>query len=159
MPTTGRKARVVPPSQQKIWVLPESLDEKPLVADLQKIFQVRLEKAPVRVRKWFDTDDWRLYQRNLLLYQEQRKWYLVHRDTGDVIATFSGEKSEKFRYPWDFPVSRIRTLLEPILSIRSVLPLLTQESSTVPIRILNKDNKTISLIYLDDHTTLDTTPE
>jgi len=156
MPTTGRKARVVPPSQQKVWALPESLDVKPLVADLQKIFQVRLEKGPVRVRKWFDTDDWRLYRRNLLLYQEQRKWYLVYRDTGDVIATFSGEKCEKFQYPWDFPVSRIRTLLEPILSIRSVLPLLTQESSTVSIRILNKDRKTISLIYLDDHITLET---
>jgi len=141
---------------QKIWSLPESLDAKPLIADLKKAFQLQVEKDQTKIRKWFDSDDWRLYRRNLLLFQESRKWNLIHLDTEEVVADFSGERCEKFRYPWDFPVSRIRTLLEPMLSIRSVLPLVTIKSSTVPIRILNKDRKTIVLVFFDEHTTRET---
>lgn len=156
MPITGRKTRAVSPTRQKIWVVPESLEVKPLVADLKKSFQLRLEKDQAKVRKWFDTDDWRLYQRNLLLFQERRKWHLMYRDTEDLLAAFFSEKCEKFRYPWDFPDSRMRTLLEPILSIRSVLPLVTEEFSTLPIHILNKDRKTIAQVYFNDHTTRET---
>jgi CHAD domain-containing protein len=155
MPITGHSVRTAPGGRQKIWALPESLEIKPLVADLEKAFQVRLERNLTRVRKWFDTDDWRLYRSNLLLFQEHRKWHLMHRDSEEAVAVFSGRKCEMFRNSWDFPVSRMRSLLEPILSIRSVLPLITQESSTICVRILNKDRKTIALVYFDDHTTLE----
>ena len=141
---------------QKIWSLPESLDAKPLIADLKKAFQLRVEKDQAKIRKWFDSDDWRLYRRNLLLFQERRKWHLIQLNTVEVLATFSGEKCGTFRFSRDFPVSRIRTLLDPILSIRSLLPLVTIKSSTIPINILNKDRKTIALVYFEEHATQET---
>lgn len=152
MPITGRKTRAGSVTRQKIWAVPETLEVRRLVADLKNAFQVRLAKRQVRARKWFDTDDWRLYRRNLLLFLEHRKWHLVHLDTELLLATFSGEKCENFRYPWDFPVSRMKVLLEPIVSIRSVLPLVTQKSSTIPICILNQERKTIAQVCFADHT-------
>lgn len=156
MPITGHRARTAPGGAQKIWALPESLEIRPLLADLAKVFPVRPEKELVRVRKWFDTDDWRLYQRNLLLFLERRRWHLLRRDSDELLATFSGRKCEMFRFARDFPVSRMRTLLEPVLGIRSLQPLVTQESSTVCVRVLNRDRKTVALVYFDHHATRET---
>ncbi len=156
MPITGLSARTAPGGRQKIWSLPESLEIKPLLADLEKAFLVKSERNRTRVRKWFDTDDWRLYRRNLLLFQENRKWHLMHRDSEEVVAAFSAGKNEIFRNFWDLPVSRIRSKLEPILSIRSIMPLVTQASSTLCVRILNNDRKIIALVYFDEHTTRET---
>lgn len=151
MPITGRKAGTAQGVRRKIWSLPQSLETNVLVADLEKVFQVRPEKDLARVRKWFDTDDWRLYRRNLLLFQERRQWHLMYQDSEELLAVFSGGKCEMFRNSNDFPVSRMRTLLEPILAIRAVQPLVTQDTSTVCRRILNNDRKTVALVYFEDH--------
>ena len=153
MPTTGHRARTAPGGRKNIWALPEALELTPLIADLDKAFRVQPEKDLTRVRKWFDTDDWRLYRRKFLLFQEQCQWHLIHRDSEEQAAVFSGGKCDQFRYSWDFPVSRMRVMLEPILGIRSLLPLATQTTTTRCRRILNRDGKTIALVYFDVHET------
>ncbi|MCL7488762.1 MAG: CHAD domain-containing protein [Desulfobulbaceae bacterium] len=156
MPTTGHRARTAPGGRRSIWSLPASLEVGPLIADLAKAFQVQPEKDLTRVRKWFDTHDWRLYRRKLLLFQEQCQWHLIHRDSEEQATAFSGGKCEQYRYSWDFPVSRMRVLLEPVLSIRSLLPLATLQTISRCRRILNRDGKTIALVYFDDHETRET---
>ena len=151
MQITGHKARTSPGGSQTTWLLPDSLEIEPFLEELEKSFPVKAEKSQARSRIWYDTDDWSLYRKNLLLFVEHRTWHLIHRESGEVIATFSGKGCEKYRFAWDFPVSRLRSLLEPVVSIRSFLPLLSQETSTSCFRILNKDGKTVAFVYLDTH--------
>ena len=159
MPTTGHKARAAPGGKQVTWSVPESLETDALLADVTKTFKIRPEKGLAKTREWFDTDDWRLYRKNLLLYYESGHWNLVQRNSGKPVSSFSSKRSRGFRFSWDFPVSRMRSLLEPVISIRALLPLLTQNSTTLCYRFLNKDRKTIALLYFDDHTTFETLAE
>lgn len=138
------------------WALPESLDVKPLISDLEKAFKIEPERSKSTVRKWFDSDDWRLYRRDLLLFYESSAWHLVQSVTGEEVATFTGKKCSAFRFAWDFPVSRMRALVEPVVSIRTLQPLITQVSSSSCVRILNRDRKTVALAYFDEHTVRET---
>lgn len=148
MPTTGRNPNS---ALLKIWSLPESMDADPLLAGLEKKFRIPKGNESRRTRTWFDTDDWRLYGGRFFLFLESGQWRLVSRETGEAVAECAGEKCESFRFARDFPVSRMRTLLEPLLSIRSVQPLVSLESFTVDYPILNKRGKTVCRLRVDEH--------
>lgn len=157
MLTTEHRARSAPGGKEVAWVIPNSFDIEPFVRDLSVDYVLQPEQAMHRIREWYDTDDWRLYRNEQLLFFENGKWNLVQKDSGKPIATYTGTKTSRFRFAWNFPVSRLRSLLEPVITIRSLLPMLHQESFISCHRVLNKDSKTVALIYFDEHLIPETT--
>ena len=99
MLTTGHKARQAPGGKQVTWSVPESLEIEELLHDLEKTFPIRREQKIVRIRKWHDTDDWRLYRNDFLMVHEGRKWNLLQCDTGKVMATHAGKGASGSLYP------------------------------------------------------------
>jgi CHAD domain-containing protein len=134
-----------------IWVLPETLETEPLVADLKDSFFVESEPMARSIKTWFDTFDWRLYKNNFYLYADEEAWHLF-RGKPDIEAA-SHPLYDKIRrvFSWDFSTGRLRLLIEPVLEMRSLMPLVTLESSTICLRILNKDDKIVARVFLAEH--------
>jgi len=134
-----------------IWVLPESLEPDPLIADIGEVFPTVIEQVQTTLRTWFDTFDWRLYQRGFYLYYDGVDWNLLKKESEDVVASHTTKVASGTYFAWDFPASRIRSILEPILEMRRLLPLVVHDSSATCLRILNKDEKTVVQVFLEEH--------
>lgn len=152
MQTTAHKGSfVLSKSKSIVWVLPESLEPDPLVADITEGFAVATEQVQSTVITWFDTFDWRLYQRGLFLYCDEMGWNLLKKGSAVPHATVAAKPADGTFFAWDFPGGRIRSVLEPVLEMRCLMPLVTHESSTTCLRILNKDDKTVARVFLVEH--------
>lgn len=137
------------------WVLPESLEPGPLIADIGEVFPTVVEQVQSTLRTWFDTYDWRLYQRGFFLNHDGVEWNLLKKESEDAVASHTTKGPRGTYFAWDFPASRIRSILEPILEMRCLLPLVVHNSSTTCLRILNKDEKTVARVFLEEHNLTD----
>ncbi len=141
----------MPEPKEKIWLLPESAAVNALVADIGPDFTVEVEPQPAGTVTWFDTFDWRLYRRRqVLLRRNKDSWYLLRRPAGEEIVSLQGQGLAGCSFSSDFPAGRLRTVLEPILGVRRLLPLVTLDSSGVLIRFLNRDEKVVAFLFLQE---------
>ncbi len=121
--------------------LPESVETQALMDALADSFRLEIERTRERVVTWYDTFDWRLYNRGYLLRHEDRDWHLLTIKTGETVAIARGG-AKKRAFAWDLPEGRLRALLEPVLGVRALLHLVTLQSRDTSIRVLNRDRKT-----------------
>ncbi len=139
----------MPEPEEKIWLLPESVAMDALVADIGQAFTVEVAPQPALTVTWFDTFDWRLYRRRkVLLWQNKGSWHLLSRNSGEEVVSLQGKGLGGCRFFPDFPAGRLRTALEPILGVRTLLPLVTLDSSGLLIRFLNQDEKVVVFLLL-----------
>lgn len=151
MPITGLRHREVNRDRRTVWLLPASLEAEPLFADLGQDFAIAPEPLRRTVATWFDTFDWRLYSRDFLLYHDQAAWRLVNRNSAEEMASLDARGLDGWRFCQEFPASRVRSLLEPLLANRRLLRLFRNETTSVGRRILNSDNKTVALVAVETH--------
>lgn len=137
--------------KKALWIVPESQEIEHLLADMKRKFALEPESTRKSVVSWYDTFDWRLYSRNLHLFYDLSGWRLVRRDTGDPVAELRGVSPEEVKFVHHFPSSRIRSALEPILAVRRLHHLFTEETAAKGYRVLNADNKTVARLILEEH--------
>jgi len=134
-----------------MWLLPESAAVNALVDDIGQDFTVEVEPQPAFTVTWFDTFDWRLYRRRqVLLRRNKDSWHLLLRPAGEEIVSLRGKGLAGCSFSSDFPAGRLRTVLAPILGVRRLLPLVTLDSSGVLIRFLNRDEKVVAFLFLQE---------
>ncbi|GBE13736.1 MAG TPA: CHAD domain-containing protein [Desulfobacteraceae bacterium] len=142
---------MIPEPKEKIWLLPESAAMNAIVDDIGQDFTIEIEPQPAVTITWFDTFDWRLYRRRkVLLRQNKDSWYLLRRPSGEEIVSLQGNGLVGCSFSSDFPPGRLRTVLEPILGVRRLLPLVTLDSSGVLIRFLNQDEKVVAFLFFHE---------
>ena len=152
MPITGHSHRDVQRDRKTVWLLPAALEVDPLLADLGRAFSLSAEPPRRTVTTWFDTFDWRLYSRGILLYHDCTAWRLVNRDMEEEeVAALDAPGRNDWGFCEEFPVSRLRSLLEPLLAERRLLRLFSKETITVGARILNRDGKTVAQVMVETH--------
>ncbi len=122
--------------------LPGSVEMRALMDALADAFSVEIETSRESVATWYDSFDWRLYNRDYLLRHEDRRWHLLSRRTGEVLVSAGAGAGKKRVFARDLPAGRLRTLLEPVLDVRALLRLVTLRSDDTRVRILNRDQKT-----------------
>ncbi|MHB8789232.1 MAG: CHAD domain-containing protein [Desulfobulbaceae bacterium] len=151
MPITGPKHRDVQHDRETVWLLPAALEVEPMLAELGQSFAIAPEPPRRIAATWFDTFDWRLFSRGFLLYHDRSAWHLVNRDSGEGMAVLDAPGLDDWRFSREFPASRVRSLLEPLLANRRLLRLFSSESATVGLRILNRDSKTVAHVVRETH--------
>ncbi len=134
-----------------IWALPESLDPEQLVGDFSNVFSIVSEEPLPTGGTWFDSFDWRLYQRGFCLFHDRSAWYLFRHGSEESVASLTLKYQPGPVFSRDFPPGRIRSILEPVLEMRSLLPLVTCDSSASCLRVLNRDRKTVARVFLEEH--------
>lgn len=133
---------------------PEASQEK-ILTELKEAFPLMESVSRKKKQTFYDTFDYKLYGKGLLLVKEGRKYALLKSDDGDQIATLGTRAKRAPKFWWDFPDGELREELSHYLDVRALMPLVDIERSSTRYRILNEDEKTVSYLDLEEITTLD----
>ncbi len=131
--------------------LPEDYDPEQLDDLLIEKFAFIAE--PPIAEKWvfYDTFDWRLFNRSMVLLHAGQAIVLNDLADGESLNGLTGHSAPQF--VWDLPESSLRQRLEPIVKVRAFLPLVELDTRFILYRILNADRKTVvRLVYTEVQT-------
>jgi CHAD domain-containing protein len=110
-------------------------------------------------RTWFDTFDWRLHRAGFALQRTERskaagsgRLTLTTRD--DVVTVAVPPQTQtaaRVAYPLDavVPAGPMRSLLEPVVEMRALIPVATQRFIVRSYRVRNDDEKTVASVVIE----------
>jgi len=126
--------------------LPDGYDQQQLINELADHYAIKPERpVPVSIAI-YDTFDWCLFNKSLVLYRSGNRQYLRKLFQNAVIHSASIPLPPVFI--WDFPAGGLKEQLTPIIKMRALFKLADVHSRSTAHRILNKDEKTVArLIY------------
>jgi CHAD domain-containing protein len=117
------------------------------------------EPASTLRRTWFDTFDWRLHRAGFALQRTQgskasapgRLTLTTGKDVLTVAGPPPAQAAVRVAYPLDrvVPAGPMRSLLEPVVEMRALLPVATQRFVVRSYRVLNDDDKTVARVVVE----------
>jgi len=117
-----------------------------LVSELADQYAIKKEPAVSESFAVYDTFDWRLFNKSLVLYGSGNKLFLRKLAKNEIMHSI--EISPLPVFIWEFPDSELKNQLAPIIKMRALLQLIELDSRSTPYRILNQDEKTVvRLVY------------
>ena len=123
---------------------------RPIETKLRKT-SVIIDKPLQESWTFFDTFDWRLYNRGFTLVHTGSKLILYALPSGEEIALASASTPPRFSQ--DLPPGDLAQILEPILTIRALAPLVQVRMVKRSRRLLDKREKTIArLLTMEAYT-------
>ena len=96
--------------------LPDEYDEKQFIRKLADQYALKKEPAIAERFSFFDTFDWRLFNKSLVLYGSGNKLFLRKLTKSEIIYTI--EIASLPVFIWDFPDGKLKKHLAPILKMR-----------------------------------------
>ncbi|MGD9228296.1 MAG: hypothetical protein PVF26_17435, partial [Desulfobacterales bacterium] len=128
--------------------LPDGHDEKQFMRQLAD--QYTLKKAPAVAERFtiYDTFDWRLFNKSLILHSYGNKLFLRELTKSEI--SYSVEFSRLPVFIWDFPDGELKEKLTPIIKVRALIPLVEFHSRVTPYRIFNRDEKTVARLVSEE---------
>jgi CHAD domain-containing protein len=132
------------------WFLPESLRAEALLASLAAEFSAVPAPEYAATVTYADSFDWRLYRRGYILHCHDTAWTLYHGDSGEVTVQQGGPQLHRSCFSDDFPPGKLREAIEPLLSMRCLLPLATVSLVGRQFRLLNQDEKTVARVVFEE---------
>ncbi len=110
---------------------------------------------PPVAEKWtfYDTFDWRLFNKSLVLRHAGQMIVLDNLSSGESLNGLTTDSAPKFA--WDLPESPLRKRLESIIKMRALLPLVEVDTRFILYRILNDDQKTVARLVYSEVQTVD----
>lgn len=121
--------------------LPTGYYEQQLISGLADQYIIKKERYHSEVISFYDTFDWRLFNKSLVLYESSRKLCLRELNKSEVIHSI--EINSPPIFIWEFPYSELKNQLAPIIDVRALLRLFEVQSRSTHYRILNQDEKTV----------------
>jgi len=122
--------------------LPDDSDKQLTVRKLADQFAIKKEPTVDEKFTIYDTFDWRLYNKSLVLYGTGHRLFLRKLAKDEMMN--SVEISSRPVFMWDFPDGELKNQLAPIIKMRALLKLVELHSRSVPHRILNQNEKTVA---------------
>jgi CHAD domain-containing protein len=114
---------------------------------------VQLVSRHYSIKTYYDSFDWRLYSNGVTCELNQSKFAsiltLTNLKTGLVIASIELDEVPKFSQ--QFAPGAVRSILEPILEMRALLPVCTLNYESYHLNIINKDEKTVLRLLIEEH--------
>ena len=135
------------------FVLPAQLSAEKFVTQLSLHVDSCLVAREQASKTFYDSFDWRLYSQNLLCEYTTSKanklCLLTDFAKNKRLAAVNVDTMPVF---WEqFPQQKTRTLLAPILEMRALLPLLTVNCQIFQLNVVNKDEKTVLRIVIEEY--------
>ncbi|PIE58403.1 MAG: hypothetical protein CSA33_03000 [Desulfobulbus propionicus] len=101
---------------------------------------------------WYDTYDWRLYQRGYICLATGTLWSLYDRDTGVLMKQATGIRQARRRLAGVFTGTELMPIMAAVLDARALLPLQSAQYAMMTHRVLNKDEKTVVRFVTESYT-------
>jgi len=128
--------------------LPDGYDEKQFMRKLADQYTLKKEPAIAERFIFFDSFDWRLFNKSLVLYGSGNKLFLRKPANSEIIHTIEINSLPVFI--WDFPDGELKRHLAPIIKMRALLKLAEVYFRSTPYRVLNRDEKTVARLVYED---------
>jgi len=136
--------------QRLFFTLLEDRTHQDLIQTVSESYQIAHGPPTTRRGRYFDSFDWLLYKESLVLLKQEDTFYLEDQKSFEVATECPWRRKEEARFWWDFPDCELKTKLNECLDVRALLPFLTFVQRHEKLHILNNDEKTVLLVYLDE---------
>ena len=127
---------------------PDGYDVRQLLRELAERYPVRTERSESETLSIYDTFDWRLYHRSLVLYTAGTRLFL--RRLFETETLHHVEITAPPVFLRDIPDDDLKKELAPILSVRALRKLAELHSRSTPYRIANREGKTVARILHEE---------
>jgi len=127
---------------------PEGFDEQPLIRELAGRYSIRKERTTSRRFSLFDTFDWRLFRRSLVLVASGNK--MVLRKLHGRAILHSVEVSSPPVFSSDFPDSDLKEKLAPIVTVRALEKLAEVDTRSTTYRLLSRDGNIVARLVCEE---------
>lgn len=138
------------PLRHLVWILPENSAPADFQVVLTEKFDLKSKPVKKFSRSWYDTFDWRLFRKNLILVRQGSRWILGDFQGNQLYVLASRRKTPGFW--WQFPESPLRDALQGPLDVRSLMGLGIEDVETKELHLLNRDKKIVALLQLEEST-------
>ncbi len=128
--------------------LPDGYKEQQLISELADQYAIKKEPAISESFAIYDTFDWRLFNKSLVLYGSGNKLFLRKLAKSEIIHTI--EITSLPNFIWDFPDGKLKKQLVPIIKMRALLKLVEVHCRSTTYRILNPDEKTVTRLAYEE---------
>ena len=129
--------------------LPDTVTSREIVNFLEEKYS--LTELPARTERvtFFDTFDWRLYEKSRLCSLRNNTLYLTDFTDRELVAPLVVGK-KRHRFWWQFPQSEMKDALAGLIEIRALLPQTSFSETTLELRIVNRDEKIVGTVFLTE---------
>jgi CHAD domain-containing protein len=131
-----------------IYIFPDNVNREFFLKDLSRKYRIKKDYHWSGERTFYDTFDWRLYNNGLCLYYDKEKIYLKSWD--EERAAKSVQVKRKPKFAGQLPAGSLKRELQTILDVRALMPLASVLVDQIRFRILNKDEKTVLYLVLEN---------
>ena len=131
-------------------LLPDGANLDRARASLAEHLEVRAGRARTSSATFYDTFDGRLHAEGLTLRFADGRLALADPATGAEIAAADGDRPGKRLFDADLP-NPLRERLAPVIEMRALLPVAKVRGRTLPLAVLNRDEKTVVRLELETY--------
>ncbi len=126
--------------------LPGEYDIKLLINELFDQYMIKNDPVKIETIRIYDTFDWRLFNKSLVLYGCAGKLYLRNLSKTEIMGSVHITSFPVFI--WAFPSSKLKEQLAPVVGVRALLKLVEIQSRSMPYSLLDREGKTVlRLVY------------
>ena len=129
--------------------LPASVDPRSIWEEAAGSHTCEPMDDTVQVQTFFDTFDWRLFNRNLVLLHDQDRYLLYRLCDSETVASLNLPCGTDPVYSTDLPEGHLKEVLQAHLSVRALLPLARARIRRQTVRVLNRNEKTVVIAELE----------
>ncbi len=121
--------------------LPVGHDEKQIIQQLADKYTIKKEPTIAERLTIYDTFDWRLFNKSLILHSSGSKLFLRKLTKSEISDSVEFGRAPVFIR--DFPDGELKDKLTPIVKMRALIALVEFHSRVTHYRILNPHEKTV----------------
>jgi CHAD domain-containing protein len=128
--------------------IPDGFKVPQLIRELADQFVIKKDRAVAERLAFYDTFDWRLFNKSLVLYASGNKLFLHKLAKIDIL-----HRADISAFPvftWNFPDGELKNRLAPIVKMRALLKLAEVNCRSTLYSILNKDEKTVARLVHEE---------
>ena len=119
-----------------------------MISELADQYAIKKEPAISESFAIYDTFDWRLFNKSLVLYGSGNNLFLRKLAKSEIIHTI--EITSFPFFIWDFPDGKLKKQLVPIIKMRALLKLVEVHCRATTYHILNQDEKTVTRLAYEE---------
>jgi hypothetical protein len=123
------------------FTLPKDYDQREFIRELQDQYLIQQEKTCRERYVYYDTFDWRLYNKSLILCSTAQTLVLQSLDTHIVLERATMTVPPVFLS--DVPSGSLQEKIAPIIEMRALLTLFAMDVQCIRMRVVNNDAKTV----------------
>ena len=126
--------------------LPGEYDIEQFINESSDPYTVKKERVKTETIRIYDTFDWRLFNKSLVLYSCADKLCLRKLSKSEIMHSVNITSFPVFI--WEFPSSKLKEQLAAVIGVRALLKLVEIQSRSMPYRLLDREGKTVvRLVY------------